>query len=556
MMASFGRTRTRCFEKKSKEMEESSAQDMNGNEEGLQNIPRPRAKSQRKIIPTKKAEKICDYCERNFGNARRQDHENHVMKCKMFHPFTSGENSTRCGLCPDAKEYATQGNLFLHLERQHKDQIIPTKNVEKKCEFCEVTILQSHWTVHVKACRKYSGLIKQLQCVPCTKDYDSRRALLNHINQSHANLINMDGGDKVLTEPKAKISKKRSKMSENGYLAEPKAKILKDASNLMEENGDVAEPKAKISKDALDLMKEIGDVVEPEAKISNDTSNLMSENGDVAEPKPKISKDSSNLMEENGDLAEPKAKISKDVSNLINENADVAEPKVGIPKNTPLEKLECTNCQAQFEDSEQWFDHFKTCDPIPDHFKIYDPTPDEDPSMEEALVAKQCQYCGDLVLRENISKHLERCSQAADLVKGIKCIRCPQKQFKVKRDVYLHVLEIHVPEDEVDNQLDTTEEMEEGVEEEIPRNETEPKPGKRIYDVGGNPNPGDAATNLVVNDFFSEVDPRVVTKLFICPLCFCKLASRKIAENHVLVHHKIDAATFQNVNLNFDIMEV
>ena len=542
MMASCGRTRTRCFEKKSKEMEESSAQDMNGNEEGLQNIPRPRAKSQRKIIPTKKAEKICDYCERNFGNARRQDHENHVMKCKMFHPFTSGENSTRCGLCPDAKEYATQGNLFLHLERQHKDQIIPTKNVEKKCEFCEVTILQSHWTVHVKACRKYSGLIKQLQCVPCTKDYDSRRALLNHINQSHANLINMDGGDKVLTEPKAKISKKRSNlMSENrdvaepkakfskdmsnsmneiGDLDEPKAKISNDTSNLMEDNGDAAQPKAKISKDALHLMKEIGDVVEPEAKISNDTSNLMkeiedvvepeakisndtsnlmSENGDVAEPKPKISKDSSNLMEENGDLAEPKAKISKDVSNLINENADVAEPKVGIPKNTSLEKLECTNCQAQFEDSEQWFDHFKTCDPIPDHFKIYDPTPDEDPSMEEALVAKQCQYCGDLVLRENISKHLERCSQAADLVKGIKCIRCPQKQFKVKRDVYLHVLEIHVPEDEVDNQLDTTEEMEEGVEEEIPRNETEPKPGKRIYDVGGNPNPGDAATNLVGN---------------------------------------------------------
>mgnify|MGYP001199588400 FL=1 len=208
-MASCGRTQTRCNERKSKEMEESSAQDMNGNEEGLKNLPRPRAKSQRKIIPTKKAEKICEYCERNFGN-RRQDHENHVMKCKMFHRFTSGENSTRCGLCPYAKEYATQGNLFLHLERQHKDQIIPTKNVEQQCEFCEVTILQSHWTVHVKACLKYRGLIKQLQCVPCSKDYGSRKALLNHINKSHADLMNVDDGDKVLTDPKAKISKKRS----------------------------------------------------------------------------------------------------------------------------------------------------------------------------------------------------------------------------------------------------------------------------------------------------------------------------------------------------------
>jgi hypothetical protein len=91
----------------------------------------------------------------------------------------------------------------------------------------------------------------------------------------------------------------------------------------------------------------------------------------------------------------------------------------------------------------------------------------------------------------------------------------------------------------------------EGVEEEIPRNETELKP-----EVYGNTNPGGAATNLVGNDFFSEVDPRVVTKLFICPLCFCKLASREVAENHVFMHHKIDAATFQNLNLNFGVMEV
>ena len=54
----------------------------------------------------------------------------------------------------------------------------------------------------------------------------------------------------------------------------------------------------------------------------------------------------------------------------------------------------------------------------------------------------------------------------------------------------------------------------------------------------------------------SEVDPRLVTKLLICPFCFCKLASKKDAENHVFIHHKVDAATFQNLNLNFDSMEV
>ena len=313
-MASCGRIWTRCFERKSKEMEESSAQDMNGNEEGLKNLPRPRAKSQRKIIPTKKAEKICEYCQRNFGN-RRQDHENHVMKCKMFHRFTSGENSTRCGLCPDRKEYATQGNLFVHLERQHKDQIIPTKNVEKQCEFCEATILQSHWTVHVKACRKYRGLIKQLQCVPCSKDYGSRKALLNHINKSHADLMNVDGGDKVLTEPKAKILKNRSNsMNEIGDVAEQQAKISKDSLNSMNEIEDVAEPQAKISKDTPSSMNETGDVAEPHAKISKDTPGSMNEIGDVAKPQAKISKDTPISMNEIGHLAEPQAKISKDTT--------------------------------------------------------------------------------------------------------------------------------------------------------------------------------------------------------------------------------------------------
>ena len=144
--------------------------------------------------------------------------------------------------------------------------------------------------------------------------------------------------------------------------------------------------------------------------------------------------DTSSPMNEIGDVGEPNAKFSQDTSHSMNENGDVAEPKVGIPNNTTsLEKSKCPNCQALFKDYEQMYDHFKTCNVMPD----------EDPSME-ALVAKQCHYCGDLVLKENISKHLEGCSQASDLIEGMKCIRCPQKQFKVKRDVYLHVLEIHV----------------------------------------------------------------------------------------------------------------
>ena len=140
---------------------------------------------------------------------------------------------------------------------------------------------------------------------------------------------------------------------------------------------------------------------------------------------------------------------------------------------------------------------------------------------------------------------------------GIKDIEKPSKpsrynqSLRYDKDPKFSAPLVLKVEDEVDNQRNTTEDME-GVEEEIPRNETEP--GKPIC---GNPNQSGAETNnLVGNYHFIEVDPRVVTKLFLCPLCFCKLAYRKDAENHVFVHHKIDAAMFQDLNLNFGVMEV
>ena len=67
-------------------------------------------------------------------------------------------------------------------------------------------------------------------------------------------------------------------------------------------------------------------------------------------------------------------------------------------------------------------------------------------------------------------------SKAADLIMGIKCTKCPQKQFNSKHEVYGHVLESHLSnvQDEVINQNDMAGENMEGVEEEIPQKEIEP----------------------------------------------------------------------------------
>jgi len=87
-----------------------------------------RAKCQQKIIPTKKPmqkkiKKICEFCSRDFKTQGVTPFENHVRKCKKLHRFIKGENSNQCALCPENREFSTQGKVFVHLEKRHANQI-------------------------------------------------------------------------------------------------------------------------------------------------------------------------------------------------------------------------------------------------------------------------------------------------------------------------------------------------------------------------------------------------------------------------------------------------
>merc|ERR1712066_806893 len=67
---------------------------------------------------------------------------------------------------------------------------------------------------------------------------------------------------------------------------------------------------------------------------------------------------------------------------------------------------------------------------------------------------------------------------------------------------------------------------------------------------------------LVPMNYFEDVedpyfiDPRVVTELFICPLCKGKLASLDDVESHVEDIHKIDLTTFRSLDLHVETMKV
>jgi hypothetical protein len=118
-------------------------------------------------------------------------------------------------------------------------------------------------------------------------------------------------------------------------------------------------------------------------------------------------------------------------------------------------------------------------------------------------------------------------------------------------------------QEEVVSQYDFNEEtMDTGLEAEIPRNGTgsqriEPEPTDiRIVQTFGNPNPNGAGTSLVRKEFFTDTDPCVITRLYICPLCKGKLGFKEHARNHITVYHKINAIAFNLLKLKFETMEV
>ena len=45
----------------------------------------------------------------------------------------------------------------------------------------------------------------------------------------------------------------------------------------------------------------------------------------------------------------------------------------------------------------------------------------------------------------------------------------------------------------------------------------------QIVQTFGNPNPNGAGTSLVRKEFFTDTDPYVITRLYVCPLCKGKL---------------------------------
>ena len=74
----------------------------------------------------------------------------------------------------------------------------------------------------------------------------------------------------------------------------------------------------------------------------------------------------------------------------------------------------------------------------------------------------------------------------------------------------------------------------------------------KSWTINPNPNGAENGWNVVGK----VVDPYVITRLFICPLCRGKLGFINHIQNHLVKYHKIDPAEIKSLNLTFSGLEV
>jgi len=256
----------------------------------------------------------------------------------------------------------------------------------------------------------------------------------------------------------------------------------------------------------------------------------------------------------------------------------VENPK---PKGTPkqkfpiLENLECPNCQALFRTEEELTDHVEICSALIDDVDGFvpdtqDKVEEEEDELEEDPLSstitpttKKCTFCTKMVHKDVLGKHVKRCEKASDLIEGLKCTRCPRLQLDSKLDIYGHVLKYHIPneEDEATTQDEMDEVMTIEEPEDIPRNiprndRNEIQNGPTITEVHEPPRQptsrafrevSPVSTALVPRDYFVDVDPNIITKLYVCPMCKGKLARMDHVQKHVVLFHKIDYTLFSSL---------
>ena len=467
--------------------------------------------------------KQCSYCSKDIG---AQGHHHHEKFCR--------KRNNRLSL-----------------------QMKIVKIIGPKCKFCFCHFNEKNLKNHESKCRAYEKFISpDLSCKFCSGKSPNIKQLKRHIERKHfaefkaeKNMLEMKISGKAGTRGNKEMIPESSMPETDDKIPE----VKKDAKSndrstdfLSNDLCLICDQRFTTSQEALDHIKSIHREILPNTNKGSENLNKCDQCGErfklvigLKKHKLKCAMNEEPFLKKCGickDWIENQS-FEKHYLSCTNTNFSKVDPTNENEHMKDSYELNETRVLEKLENparSEEKLDSTKN---ESNQIKTIQSKSDENDEIFELCLMKKCFYCGEMVSEQCLNSHITSCIN----VRKIECHIC-HEIFQTKQNLDLHIQQRH------DNVIITND-----IENHIPlfNNSypfnTVPSHSRLMGDrVNKEINPNPVTSILGNKDVAScalitaEVDPKLVTKLYECPICLGKLAFLADAQYHVAKFHRIN----------------
>ena len=390
---------------------------------------------QMEIEKERKKQIQCQHCSELFDT---EYIEKHAQTCHLYEKII--QNGLECSIC--TKSFKRRFDVKNHIFDNHREMVQPNTansttlnkspavetDIEKErkkkvqCQHCSELFNTKYIKNHAQKCHLYEKFVRNgLQCSICSKSFEARSDVKQHIGHHHNNLIMKEIGFLNQSSP------------ENVFPNIPTLSMTQPTS-----------ANAATQNESPALKTEIGKTVSQ--NIPNPVPNIAS----LLMVQPNTAKSATQ-----NEIPALQTEIEKDRMKKIqcqhcSELFDTEYIKKHAQTCHLYEKiiqngLECSICIKSFK---------RRCD-VKNH--IFDnhremvqsntansTTLNKSPALEieigkEAKKKVQCQHCSEIINKKYITGHARKCQLYAKFVRnGLQCKIC-SKRFERRRDVNQHI---------------------------------------------------------------------------------------------------------------------
>ena len=400
------------------------------------------------------------------------------------------------------KQYkASKRPSDLKLQKSPKRKAIQGAQKTKQCEYCGKPLDGRGSTNHIKMCKLYYKFIQNgNECKLCG---ESTRDFGTHMKKKHA--------DKLTSNVENVVAKKVKPKTTRLEITKEKAKPISSSKEGNDSNCQFCQKfianrgsKKTHERSCAKYGKFINGLECLICKKSSSSRDGLikhlnnvhkSEYDQVADP----------ILQNSNDSQQSGSNVVQKVAINIEKRTQPNEVTQALNEHI------CYDCNKAFEFEYELAMHKKNC-------------------------LKVCKHCQVKVRPSELDDHQAKCYDAKKYISDLSCTICDLR-FQAKPQVFHHVLSQHLVQEATEDA-------------EVP--DIQIKSSFVVSKFERLSNHFDLEPATFQTFALEEVDPRIVTKLYKCPICFAKLIALPHAEDHIAKFHRIPHQHFMRMGLEIE----